>query len=306
MAQEGGINVTPAILGANRNQTSLLERRREDNPNDPAIQAPRREEQMANRARTAQDRVDITNELNPVRQNENPLNRRIQAVRTNQSPRVRNVARQFQPRQNAIAQRNQAQEMQARQEDRARFEAGLSQIPGQNLDTQRTAVNPPQESETGQTRNAEQRNTGQTPDLPRPIEEQGNQTRQETTAADSAPEVDTANVQGPRATLENRQETPVVEPPPQNTGQTRPDAQANQNPPTPGLQGSISQRAEAAAERAQVEQDRAEAAREAARQQRERITSENNPASPREPQAAQNRNPIAAQTRVGENVDRLI
>lgn len=255
------------------------------------------------------------NELNPVRQNENPLNRRIQAVQTNQRPRVRNESRQFQPGQDAIGQRNQAREAQARQEDRARFEAGLNQAPGQNPNTQRTAANPPQANGPGQSQNAEQRNTEQAPDLQRAIETQnrdGN-TAQQSTPVDLGPEGDTqTNVQRTRAALEERQaqqqarETPVFETPPQNIGQIQLNSQANQNPPTPGLEGSVAQRAEAAAQRAQVERDRADAAREATRQQREQVTNGNNTRTNRDPRAAENRNPAAAQTRVGENVDRLV
>lgn len=234
------------------------------------------------------------------RADENPLNRRVQDLGTNQTPRVRNEARQNQPGQNAIGQRREVD--QAVRENRP--VAGDIKLE-QNTAEPRVEANPtPPEPRNQPAQNAAQGGNSQRAATQEAQANRAEQRREREPANRAAPEPPSVNPQKTREDVAQRQERreaaeePLIETP--SVQDATRALQSSEPPPTPNLEGSIAQAAEQAQTVRLEKQARVAEDKVRLKEAEKRLTKEQE--SPR----GRNRDPVAVQTEVGRNVDRLV
>jgi hypothetical protein len=285
------------------------------NPNEgqggaATVRRRREEEQNNNLAANvgAQDRVDIR-QNRPQANERNVIAENAGTARGARAAREVNPARDDNPnaRENPRAERAEPANRrnntrQVREENIITRPTGQPADQTGNPETTRAArrfrnelIHGNQPGNNINTENRDRENRIE-PDTPREEPPNGN----ETIAKRNVPET-RKNVQETVGAIRKKDakraaaEKPALDVPKLDIARINLSSPDNKNPRTPGLEGSIAQKAEAAHVKGLENEARFEQLREKNRQIQEQQT-----------QLAENRNPVAVQTQVGRNVDRLI
>lgn len=264
----------------------------------------------------AQDRVDIrktqpqSNEGNAVAKNEAPARQEKVAQAT--TTRKANAGRVDNPNQNPGVEKKP----RAEKADQANQQNNTRKVKEENSVTRptRQPANQPDKPEAvraaqkarneqihgNQPGNAGNQNQGNRVEPNARVQQEEAPTGNKDIAKHNVPETK-ANVQETASEIRKRDDavaaakTPALSAPKQDIARINLSSSANKNPSTPGLEGSIAEKAEAAQVKHAEEQARFEQLREKAREEQGQRA-----------QQVENRNPVSVQTRVGRNVDRLI
>lgn len=274
--------------------------------NDPKKQKISSETPKANQPKSDQDLVKITSEAR--QQNENPLNRKIQSISTNQDPRVRNEEKQFQPEQNAIGKRHEIEAKEVKQKDIKQLESkqNSSAVKGilqRDIKTNPTGIGDQPELLTPKSTQAEQEALQESAALGLGAEEKS-------APFDRGPLVEDTkmNVQDTDKGLKQRQaqrdarELTVLPPPSQDLGSINLTSTINENPQSPGLEGSITEKVEKAVLNRSQGTEKFEAHKAARKQEKQNIV----PDEPRNTENKGSENPTTTETQVGKQLDRLV